>query len=830
MDPRAAVAYLTLAVASLAAAIGVWLPSAFNFAASHLGAAVALVAAFTVSERLIFHVEARNEAVSYAPTELALAVGLLFVHPGELLVARLVGATIGMLIWRRPPLFKLLFNLAHFALETVLAVAVLRAVGGDGQGAFRTWLGILAGLTTALVAGGILVATAISLFEGGLRDRVWREIVNVPVFHLPPAVLAASIAIPMTIEPWLGALAITPAPMVWLVIRSHGALLHRYTDLASVNDFSREVGGATDLKGIAAAAAERIAASCRAGRVVLRLWSNDGTPVDAFVGDPLDTGILPEEATDGEWADLLRAGPIHHHPGVAADPRCDALRGAGIEEALLGGVHDERGILGLIVLTNRQGASSSFDDDDRSRLGAMIQQLAVAARKTQFHSQLQYEATHDRLTSLPNRRYLEAWMDQSLTGSRTGSLLLIDLDRFKEINDAFGHHAGDALLVEAAARILSACGLADVAARLGGDEFAVFAPGVDAVGASALAGSISSALEAPFAIGPASVAVAASIGIATAPDHDHDTAGLLRRADLAMYDAKTRRVRASTYRDDLEENDATRLTLLADLRAALRDGDLEVHYQPQVDLATGAVCGAEALVRWSHPELGSIAPETFVGLAEQAGLIEELTRQVLTHATLAAAQWQRRGWPLTVSVNISAQSLLDEQLEPLVAEALRSSGLDPARLVLEITETTMMGDPTRTHRMLHRLAELGLGLSVDDFGTGHSSLVNLRHLPVSELKIDRSFVSEMINEHHDDVIVRSTIDLAHNLGLSVVAEGVENDAIRHRLASLGCDIGQGFGISRPIPHDAFLAWVAEHRRPSAFDRIDGAQPVATLPS
>lgn len=465
----------------------------------------------------------------------------------------------------------------------------------------------------------------------------------------------------------------------------------------------------------------------------------------------------------------------------------------------------------MIVLRDRQGASTMFDDDDANRLAAMVQQLVVALRKGQFHSQIQHEATHDRLTSLPNRAYFEAWIEQSLTMSgRQASVLLIDLDRFKEINDTFGHHAGDQVL-EAVSQRITACGEgSDLAARFGGDEFALFMPGATAAQAAARAEALSESLESPFEIGAATVAIASSIGIATSPDHGHDPGTLIRRADIAMYEAKRRHIRSAVFSDDLEENDSVRLALLGDLRSALETQALEVHFQPKVSVETGQVIAAEALVRWKHPERGPISPEVFVSLAEQAGLIEELTRQVLAESLASAAEWQRRGWQISVAVNVSAQSLLDEELEPLVASELAKVGLDPACLTLEITESTMMGDPARTHRILRGLSDLGIRLSVDDFGTGFSSLVNLRHLPVSELKIDRSFVSEMMMESNDEVIVRSTIDLGHNLGLEVVAEGVENDSIRDRLAELGCDILQGYGISRPLPRDTFAHFVIDH--------------------
>ena len=813
--PRLRVGALTAAVALASVALSLAVDGFYTLERADLVPLLALTGGFALCERLVFHVEARNEAVSYTPTDVTLAIGLVFVNPLALLIARTLGAALGSVFWRRPPWFKLAFNLSSFALETVVAVALYRAMfGAEPEASVWVWLGLLLILFTALLTGGLLVATAISCFEGSLGGRVVKEISNAPVFHLPGAVIAASIAVPMLFEPWLGIISLSPAPVVWSVVRTHGALLHRYTDLTSVHEFSREVGNEAEPVEIAAKAVEQVAENLRAASVTLRIWDATGKPIDLSHGEPVPPAAMPSSPDDIRWATVSEA----IEPLRASDPDSglsDAfvaeILGPTQKDALVAPLVDDRGQLGVLVLRDRLGVAGGFDDDDANRLDAMRQQLAVALRKGQFHSQIQHEATHDRLTGLPNRAYFEAWIDQSLSGSdRQAAVLLIDLDRFKEINDTFGHHAGDQVLEAVSQRIRACADPSDLASRFGGDEFGLFMPGADGARAAALAEHLSQALEAPFELGAATVAIASSIGIAVSPEHGHDPATLIRRADIGMYDAKRRHVRSAMFRDDLEESDSVRLALLGDLRSALEHRTLEVHFQPKVSVETGHVIAAEALVRWFHPERGAISPEVFVSLAEQAGLIEDLTRLVLAEALDAAAEWHRRGWEISVAVNVSAQSLLDEELEPLVAEALEHAGLDAARLTLEITESTMMGDPARTHRILRGLHDLGVRLSVDDFGTGFSSLVNLRHLPVSELKIDKSFVMEMMKESNDEVIVRSTIDLGHNLGLEVVAEGVENDSIRERLGELGCDILQGYGISRPVARAEFGHFVQEH--------------------
>ena len=813
VSPRAQVSLLTLSILGLAVWLATNTVDFFVFESSHRWILLALTASFALSERISFHIEARNEAVSHTPSDIALAIGLLFLSPFELVIARFIGAGVGLMMWRRGPVFKTTFNMAHFTLETVFAVWLFRTLAGPPHvPTLSSAMLLLISILAALVVGGLLVATAISRFEGGLAGKLIREVRNSPVFYLPGAVIGVSVAIPMRIDTWLGLMAVGPAPVLWYLIRAHGALLHRYTDLTSVHEFSREVGNVADPEDIARKAVAQIAENLRSGSVGLRIWDAAGRPVDVVHGSRGALEHLPADIADPAWAAMFADGMARDYE-VVGDAELDGVEPDTIN-LLLAPLVDERGPIGALALGDRMGVTAAFDEDDRTRLSSIAQQLAVAIRKGQFHSQIQHEATHDRLTGLPNRGYFEAWIDQSLSVETTrGAVLLIDLDRFKEINDTFGHHTGDDLLKAVAGRIRSNVREVDVAARFGGDEFAVFVPEADQHEAEALAQSISAALEQPFPLQSATVAIAASVGIAVAPEHGSDAQVLLRRGDIAMYDAKRRHARSMVYADSLEEIDSVRLALLADLRVALENNELTVHYQPKLDLRSDTVVAAEALVRWTHPEHGFVSPEVFVGLAEQAGLIEELTRQVLRLSLEAVNGWRERGLRLSIAVNVSAQSLLDEQLEGLVAAELARSGVDPELLTLEITESTMMGDPARTHRILRSLDTFGVQLSVDDFGTGFSSLVNLRHLPVSELKIDRSFVTDMLRERHDEVIVQSTVDLAHNLGLRVVAEGVEDDLVLEHLTAIGCDVAQGFGISRPLPFDEFTSWAVARRQP-----------------
>lgn len=429
-------------------------------------------------------------------------------------------------------------------------------------------------------------------------------------------------------------------------------------------------------------------------------------------------------------------------------------------------------------------------------------------------------ALHDPLTRLPNRTLLLRHAETALAeAGRTGegvALFLLDLDRFKEVNETLGHLAGDELLRQVARRVSRAVRDGDMVARLGGDEFAVLLPRVgDLKAARELARPLSEAFTAPFVLHGLTIALEVSIGIALHPDHGSDFETLLARADVAMYQAKRLRTGVSAYEAVSDRNTPDRLALLHDLRRALDNRDVGLHYQPKVAF-TGGVVGFEALVRWNHPTRGAVSPEDFVGLAEQTGLMPRLTAYVIDVALRQASTWWREGLAVPVAVNMSVRDIHAPGFVARVQQGLLRYGVPPTALVLEITERVLLEDPDRAQAVFSSLDSLGVRLSVDDFGTGYSSLLLLRRVPVSEIKIDRSFVSRLTEGGDDAVIVRSTVDLAHSLGLHVVAEGVEDTETWDKLATLGCDVAQGWLISRAMTAGAATTWLREQvRRPNA---------------
>lgn len=423
----------------------------------------------------------------------------------------------------------------------------------------------------------------------------------------------------------------------------------------------------------------------------------------------------------------------------------------------------------------------------------------ISERKS-YQGNLQYQATHDPLTDLPNRTLLSETVEQHIRSASGFALLLIDLDRFKEINDTLGHDIGDELLCQLARRLVEVSPAGTFIARLGGDEFAVLiAPVQDEATARQAAASLAIQIEEPFTLRELSLTVEASIGIALCPDHATTMKDMLRCADVAMYASKQRRARVSVYDANVDRNSIRHLTLTGELKRAVENNLMTLEYQPKLSLTARQRYSAEALMRWKHPTLGKVSPAEFIPQAERTGLITALTNFTLTSAIEQIASWSRNGLTFSVAVNLSAQVIHDTRLPAFIDDLLSQHKVPPKQLTVELTESAIMYDPEAALEVANQITEIGVRLSIDDFGTGYSSLAYLSRLPGQELKIDRSFVCRMLSSPTDAMIVRSTVDLAHSLGMEVVAEGIDRLDILQRLVALGCDYGQGFLIARPTP-------------------------------
>jgi diguanylate cyclase (GGDEF)-like protein len=440
----------------------------------------------------------------------------------------------------------------------------------------------------------------------------------------------------------------------------------------------------------------------------------------------------------------------------------------------------------------------------------ILRRVTIRIRKQM--DEIEHRALYDQLTGLPNRSLFRDRVDQALLSAQrersSATVMFLDVDHFKAVNDTLGHEAGDALLRDLGTRLRKEMRSSETLARLGGDEFAILCPG-SAEEAAKLAERLHGALHTAFLVHDFPLEVATSIGIATYPEHGDDADTLLRHADVAMYIAKEARAGTAIYAAEQDVNDEARLVLAGELRRAIENDELVLHFQPKAELETGSIVGVEALVRWQHPERGFIPPNEFIPIAERTGLIKPLSRHVIVTALRQCSAWRAAGIDLHVAVNLTIPDLLDLELPDLIEMELAERGVRPDQLELEITESTILADPFRVRQVLNRLNEMGLRLAIDDFGTGYSSLAYLRRLPVQTIKIDRSFVMDMCENPHDATIVRSTIELGKNLGLQVVAEGVETQEAWDALRAQGCTLAQGYFIGRPVPADELEALLEE---------------------
>lgn len=487
------------------------------------------------------------------------------------------------------------------------------------------------------------------------------------------------------------------------------------------------------------------------------------------------------------------------------------------EAALLPGVYVGAALLLGLVLVRQIVAMRELHT-------LYVNNDALTSANTQLETlaqQLEIQATHDTLTGLPNRSLL--WRRIELAAPSTdrdqhgAALLIVDLDRFKEVNDTFGHQLGDQLLQQVGERLRRSIDATVTISRLGGDEFAVFLPGADETAALQTVTHLQTALEEPFLIGGYSLQIEASTGIALFPAHGNDPRTLSQHADMAMSLAKEKPERCALYDVSQDQYSTRRLALLGDLRKAIANNELHLYYQPKAELHTGLVTGVEALVRWQHPTQGYLPPDLFIPLAEQTGLITPLTRWVAETAIRQCREWLDTGRELRVAINLSMRNLHDTSLPDAIADLLSQYRVPPRLLCCEITESAIMTDAEQTLRVLTHLFALGVRISIDDYGTGYASLSYLKRLPADELKIDRAFVQHVATDQADQAIVRSTVGMAHSLGIQVVAEGIEDQETWNVLASLKCDIAQGYYLSRPILAPDLERWLDARTEGAAYE-------------
>jgi len=589
-----------------------------------------------------------------------------------------------------------------------------------------------------------------------------------------------------------------------------------------INQLAAQVYEIPDVKRILRVTIDAIVTVTNAPRVVSYLVEPNGGGLRLVASHGFDADyerLAQRIAFDTSWA------------GAAIEQRCplvardialenrfdpavrDALLARGLRSGVMIPLVEQSTPLGCVALFYPAGALEDLDTAETESFEAVSRTLSMAIANALHVGHLRHQARHDSLTGLSNRAALHEAFGRLLAAPRPGerpAVLLLDLDRFKDINDTLGHHIGDRLLTALAARLASTVGQRGaITCRLGGDEFAILIEdGVSAEEVLVRARGIRESLAHPFEIGGMTLKVGASIGVAVFPEHGEDSHELLRAADVAMYQAKSHSLGVALYDRGFDDHSPERLALLNDLTNALTRGELVMHYQPKLDLRSGGIAGFEALVRWRHPKLGLLAPASFIGLAEASEVIHPFTRVVLDLAMRDCAKLRRAGLYQPIALNLSPRNLIDDRCVRDIEHLLREHGLHYEDIELEITETAIMHDPEQVAGLLDYLDSRGVGLAIDDFGTGYSSLAHLKRLPLGFLKVDRVFVSNMRADEQDAIIVRSTIALAHSLGMQVIAEGVEDAPTAELLRAMGCDIIQGYHLSPPLPLDELVGWMA----------------------
>jgi diguanylate cyclase (GGDEF)-like protein len=780
-----------------------------------------LVAAlFALTQAAPLNLQIGRETRSVSLTELPFVLGLLFVSAPAFVVARCLGGIAVELVvrrqYRQPT--KLAFNAVLFTGEAVLGTALFRLID-NGQPLHTPWaLAAAAGAVIGVsVPAALAVALVIELVEGRrptLRGQA--RVLHDAVAHaVAIAVLGLNAALAILYSEWAFVPLFVAVVTLFLVYRGHAALTERHERLEQVYRFTRDIGADGDTDDLVHTLLTQVEAILHAESARLTVLDAAGAATDyEFAHD--SNGRT--ERVAGGWLTATDGWILDHVVRqrqsliVARDTRDVAARGwlerNGLREAMLVPLRLGTDIDAILIVSDRLGEARGFDASDVRMLETLATQAAVELRNQRLVEQLRYESLHDPVTGAPNRVNLESTLVRRLeSGDAQFALGMIGLDAVQEVNDSFGHHRGDELLVEVARRLVVAVAGRGQAYRFGGAEFAVVLDSCASMEtATAFFQRVVAVLADAVVLDDTAIDIGARAGVAVAPEHATAYDELLKCADIAMYAAKGSGDEVAVYDPTTDTSSRERLALAAALRQAIAADQLTICVQPKADLKTGAVVSAEALVRWYDAERGNVPPVDFIPLAEQTGLIRPLTELVLDKALAACADWQSFAPAVGIAVNISARLLHLGELEQQVDRLLRRHGVPASLLTLEITETSLMGDPIATRRVLTRLRDRGVAVSVDDFGTGYSSLSHLRRLPVHELKVDQSFVQGMGHNADDAAIVRAIVDLAHTLDLLVVAEGVEDAKTWEALVTAGADVAQGYYLAKPMPIEDFSIW------------------------
>ncbi|MGZ4667879.1 MAG: putative bifunctional diguanylate cyclase/phosphodiesterase [Blastococcus sp.] len=794
---------VALALAVLPSAVGPFRPLAM----------IAVTGLFLLCEAVVMHVEFRRQTYSWSLAELALTIALVEVGGLWAVLAWAVAMVVLLIVQRYPP-SKALFNIALTLLHGSVAVAVLHALPYAPVTSPLGWLRLIFAVLVANLVGAAAFTVAIISTAGYPGRELWREQL-VPIAVVSPVVVSVGIIALLlsSLSPWSWLLMLPVLTVVGLLFRRFGKVSREGNSVERVYDFARRVEQVSPDEAGTLQIVEAVRELLNAERVAL--WLPPYLDEEPRLVVSAENGAVWYDGP-GDPDDVFRRRAVAAVEGTvlvsaarADEVEAAALARRGVSDLLGASVTTAAGEPGYLEVCDRRSDVVSFADSDRAALDSMLTHVNAAIRQQQLLTQIRYDADHDRLTGLPNRQRLAAELDLLLSAdpvaARAG-LILAALGNYTEVTDTLGHAASDELLLVTAGLLREHAPPTALLARMEGEQFAVLLPGLSLAAAERAARRLREAAATRVRVAGLDLEVTLTIGVAAAPVHGADSGMLMQRADVALLAAADSGGVAS-YHPVLDQQSLRRLQLGTELEQAMADGQISVVFQPIIDAQSSEIVSVETLVRWAHPRYGSIPPEDFIHLAEQIGRIGPLTDHVLDLALARCRRWLDDDIALSVAVNLSVHCLTEPDLVARVRRALQRHGVPGELLTLELTEGSVVDDSVRDSTVLADLHALGLRLSMDDFGTGYSSLSQLRQLPIDEVKIDKSFVLGMSTSQGESFIARSIIELAHNLGLRVVAEGVEDELTRNLLTEMGCDKLQGFLVSRPLADDRLESWL-----------------------
>jgi diguanylate cyclase (GGDEF)-like protein len=778
---------------------------------------IVFVAAFFVCQGLLVQHHARGTGIAFNLTDIPLVIALFYLPPFWVVATKFVAAAIfygRRYIREDTGLLKPVFNTGVTTTSTTVAVLYVQYMGLGAASDPRTWLV----LVTAIVITGVVTTVFLSamfyfISGWGAVIKAWLGFALTMVGPILAACVGVTFLVLLAATMWTSILiGLIVIALVYLS-RSYMALRRQRQVLRELNDFTQLVVDSVRSKRLIDAMLGRLRDILSAESATVWVPAAGRYPQIRLTSTLDDAGLTDlDPIPDGLQHEVMNSGKgLLLSPKNGTREQRATLEAAGLRGAMLVPLRSGDEVYGCLSVADRIGGEiSHFVPVDLQLLETIAANVGIAVQNERLLDQLRYDAYHDPLTGLPSRRRSLAALQEALSITVPGevvAVLMFDVDSLHEINDALGHEAGDTALKEFAARLKTHAPAASFLGRIDSDEFILQTRLASTDAAIETARRLRLALQGPFEVGGVAVSLSAAVGVVTHPDFAADADELLKRADGATRQAKNTADGVQLYHSGLESESLRRIGLAADLRRALDRGQLEVHFQPKVRLDTGAVLGAEALVRWPHPTFGPVAPEEFVPIAGSTGQLGQLTETVLEEALRRSAEWAGEDGPLPMAVNLSPRTLADTAFPDKVAALLERNGVPADRLTFEITEDDVVSGEPRLTPGLDRLHDMGVRLSVDDFGTGYSSLSYLRRLPVQEIKIDLRFVQGMATDADDRAIVEAVLGLARHFAIDVVAEGIEAHQTVEQLRELDCEAGQGYYFSRPLPADRFAAWL-----------------------